>query len=95
MFTPPEGRIFPGITRKTILGLCRELGIQVNVRPIQPSEVLDAEAAFLCGTATEITPISSVEQFDLKPIESGTISHTVFQAFHSLVTERSGSLVIV
>ena len=95
LLTPPEGHVFPGITRRTILALCHELGIPVQERPIKPTELLDADAAFLCGTATEITPIASVEGMALSLPWEQSVSYTIQQSFQSQVTEKSGNLVIV
>ena len=39
LYTPPSGHILPGITRFTILKLCREHGITVLERNIHPLEL--------------------------------------------------------
>lgn len=64
--TPPlGGSILPGITRDTILQLCRHEGIAHEERRLAIDEVVDAIAdgrcseAFGCGTAAVITSISA------------------------------------
>ncbi len=60
LFTPKLGNILPGITRATVLEICKELKVKVTEKDITPEEFYKADHAFFCGTATEITHISSV-----------------------------------
>ncbi|MGQ9838733.1 MAG: branched-chain amino acid transaminase [Cyanobacteriota bacterium] len=55
--------ILEGITRDSILTLARDLGIPTQERPIDKSELLIADEAFLSGTAAKITPIRQIEQY--------------------------------
>ncbi len=64
LFTAPRGHILPGITRDTILQLCRRLGIPVKQVRLLPKDVYDADGAFLAGTAAEV---SGVQSLDKKP----------------------------
>jgi branched-chain amino acid aminotransferase len=69
--TPPvTGSILEGVTRRTVIELLRaELGVAVEERPIDRSEVYLADELFLTGTAAQITPATRV---DHRPIGSGT-----------------------
>jgi branched-chain amino acid aminotransferase len=60
LFTPKLGNILPGITRATVIEICKELKVKVTEKDITPEEFYMADHAFFCGTATEITHISSV-----------------------------------
>jgi len=95
LFTSPEGSIFPGITRSTVLDICRQLDIPVVEKNFRPENLLDADAAFLCGTATEITPIASVEGNKVNVTWEKSISFSIQEAFKSLVLDKSYSYVIV
>ena len=63
---PTSERILDGITRKSLIEVARDLGIEVEVRAITVQEVIDSEAkgelkeAFGCGTAAIIGPISHI-----------------------------------
>ena len=57
--------ILEGITRDSILTLAQDLGIPVIERPVDKSELFIADELFLCGTAAQITPIISVENYTL------------------------------
>ncbi len=63
--------ILEGITRSSIMTLARDLGIQVIERPVDKSELFIADEVFLSGTAAKITPVKSIENYELsksKPI---------------------------
>lgn len=57
--------ILEGITRDSVLTLARDLGIPTQERPVDKSELLIADEAFLTGTAAKITPIRQIEQYVL------------------------------
>ncbi|UYO44337.1 aminotransferase class IV [Rhodopseudomonas palustris] len=53
--------ILESITRDTILRLSRAMGISCEERRVDRTELLIANEVFLCGTAAEVTPISSID----------------------------------
>ncbi len=57
--------ILEGITRDTILTLAKDSGIPAIERPVDKSELFIADELFLCGTAAQMTPIVSVENYRL------------------------------
>lgn len=57
--------ILEGITRDSVLTLARNSGIPVIERPVDKTELMIADEIFLCGTAAQITPILSVENYTL------------------------------
>ncbi|MEW7977562.1 MAG: branched-chain amino acid transaminase [Candidatus Sedimenticola endophacoides] len=69
IYTPDLMSALDGITRQTIMTLCRELGIPVVERRITRDEVYIADEAFFTGSAAEVTPIREV---DNRAIGSGT-----------------------
>ena len=52
--------ILESITRDTLIQLAGIMGLTVTEREINRSELLIADEIFLCGSAAEITPITSV-----------------------------------
>ncbi len=64
---PIGGSILPGITRKSILQLARDKGMEVEERPISVDELFEAYAdgrlteAFGTGTAAVISPVGLME----------------------------------
>jgi len=71
LVTPPvTDDILEGITRQTIVGLARELGIPVAERSIDRTELFIADEIFFCGTGAQVAPCVKV---DGRPVGSGTI----------------------
>lgn len=63
--------ILEGITRDSIITIAKDLGIEVEQREIDKTELFIADEVFLCGTAAKITPVKRVENYHLpaeKPI---------------------------
>jgi branched-chain amino acid aminotransferase len=61
LFTPDLTSALDGITRKTVMSLAAELGIEVVEKRITRDEVYIADEAFFTGTAAEVTPIREVD----------------------------------
>jgi branched-chain amino acid aminotransferase len=95
LVTPPLGNILPGITRETVIHICRELEIAVEERHFKPEELFEADAAFFCGTAAEITPIESVDGHGFQKPWSKSLGRIIQEAYQSVVLDKSYSYVIV
>jgi branched-chain amino acid aminotransferase len=61
LYTPDLTSALDGITRRTIMTLAREVGIEVVEKRITRDEVYIADEAFFTGTAAEVTPIREVD----------------------------------
>lgn len=95
LFTPSLGQIFPGITRKTVMDICKELDLPVQEKKFRPEELLDADGAFFCGTATEIAGIESIEGHTFKKAWKNTLGPIIQEAYKSIVLEKSYNYVIL
>ena len=62
--TPPGTEsILEGITRDSLIHLAHHaLGIEVDQRPIDRTELYSADELFVCGSAAEVTHVSSVDR---------------------------------
>ncbi|TIN18684.1 MAG: branched-chain amino acid aminotransferase, partial [Mesorhizobium sp.] len=56
--TPKPDCFLDGITRRTVIGLAKDSGLEVIERAILPEELEGFEQCFLTGTAAEVTPVS-------------------------------------
>ena len=60
LHTPTPDCFLDGITRRTVIGLAQARGIEVIERVIWPEEMSSFEAAFLTGSAAEVTQIAEI-----------------------------------
>ena len=65
LVTPTTRAALPGITRRTVLEIAAEQGIEAVERDIWPAELHCADGAFVCGSGAGIVPIGS---FDGRPV---------------------------
>jgi len=56
-----DSGILPGITRKNVIGLCRSLGINVEERKVDPSELYEADEVFLTHTSRGVVPVDELD----------------------------------
>ena len=69
--SPVNDRILDGVTRKSIITIAKDKGIDVEERPLSIDEVVDAhktgklEEIFGTGTAVVVLPISSFSYKDV------------------------------
>ena len=66
--------ILMGITRGTIIQLCHDLEIDIQIMNITQEMLLNADEAFFTGTASEITPIRSVDDSSIGNGKPGEIT---------------------
>lgn len=81
--------VLESITRDTILTLAREvLQIPVVERTVNRTELYMCDEAFLCGSAMEITPVYSVDQYEINQGEAGLITARLHQIYLEAVMGR-------
>lgn len=74
LVTPPgTDNILEGIVRQSIIRIAEDLGIPVQIRPIDRTELYIADEVFLCGTGAQISPVASI---DRRLVASGAIGAT-------------------
>lgn len=89
LLTPPlSASILPGITRDTVLTLCRELNIPVQEADIPREMLYLAEEVFFVGTAAEITPLRSIDRIPVGNGKRGPLTERLQQEFFALVEGR-------
>ncbi len=77
--------ILESITRVSIMQLARDLGIEVVERTIDRTELYIADEVFFCGTAAEITPVASVDRYEVGDGKLGPVTTKLEQLFHDIV----------
>ena len=70
--------ILESITRETIIHILQnDLAIEVVERDIDRSELVAADEAFFCGTAWEVTPITSIDRLLLGDGQPGPLTRQI------------------
>ena len=58
--------ILEGITRDSVITIAKDMGITVEERAIDKTELLIADEVFFSGTAAKVTPVKQVESYYLE-----------------------------
>lgn len=87
ILTPPvSDDILEGVTRRAIIGLAGDLGIPVEVRSIDRSELYVCDEIFLCGTGVQVSPVIEIDHRKVGAAgEIGPISRAISQRYFAAV----------
>ena len=88
LFTPKTGNILPGITRATVIELCKDLEIELTEGAFLLEDLANADSAFLCGTAAEIIGLQSLEKKNFPKNWNETLGKKLQIAYKNLVLEK-------
>ena len=78
-----------GITRNTVLHICKDLGLELVQKRITRDEVYIADEAFFTGTAAEVTPIRELDRVEIGSGSRGPITEKIQSAFFDIVNGRN------
>ena len=94
-----NGSILPGITRNSVLQLCRDWGYEVEERKISADELLEAQAngtleeCFGTGTAAVISPVGKLRyKDDVMTINGGSIGPVSQKLYDTITGIQTGIL---
>lgn len=79
------GTILPGVTRKSVIELARDLGYEVMERKVSVEELLEADEVFCTGTAVGISAVGSVT-YKNKSVNFKTGADNVTKKLYDLIT---------
>jgi branched-chain amino acid aminotransferase len=87
LITPDlSASILPGITRHSIIEIAQGLGYAVHERQVIRSDLYIADEVFMCGTAAEVTPVRSIDDYEIGP--PGPVTKKIQSAFFDIVRGR-------
>jgi branched-chain amino acid aminotransferase len=87
--TNTTDNILQGITRDTIIQLAKEvMGLEVQERVINRTELYVADEAFYCGTGAQVSPIVSIDNRDLGNGKIGAVSTELQKLYFDVVKGR-------
>jgi len=75
VFSPAlEGSALRGVTRDAVLTLAEDMGMEVRVEAIAREDLYTSDELFFTGTASEVTPIRSVDRISVGNGGAGPIT---------------------
>ena len=77
--------ILHGITRGRLIGLCADLGIEVEQRDITPFELRTADEVFLAGTKSEILAVGAIGGAKIGDGGVGPLTRRLYQEYSRVV----------
>lgn len=84
-----DGTNLTGITRDSVIQICRELELDVREGQIPREALYTADELFFTGTATEVTPIRSVDKIPIGEGKAGPITLRIQRRFMEVVQGKS------
>ncbi|MBT7280483.1 MAG: branched-chain amino acid aminotransferase [Rhodobiaceae bacterium] len=82
LHTPTPDCFLDGITRRTVMDLARQRGLEIMERAIMPDELEGFSECFITGTAAEVTPVSEIGPYRFTPSD---ISKNLMADYSKLV----------
>jgi branched-chain amino acid aminotransferase len=82
-----------GITRKTVLMIAADLGIEVIQKRITRDECYIADEMFFSGTAAEITPIREIDRITVGQGVRGPITEKIQKSFFNITSGKNPKYV--
>ena len=83
--TTKADNILVGITRNTVMELAKDLGLEVEERNVDRTELYIADEAFYCGTGAQISPIVSIDNRKLGDGKVGPVSKELQNLYFDVV----------
>ncbi|HKY91070.1 MAG TPA: branched-chain amino acid transaminase [Nevskiaceae bacterium] len=85
LHTPDLNACLDGITRRTVIQLARDFGLNIYERRITRDELYVCDEAFFTGTAAEVTPIREIDNRPVGAGSRGPITQKLQAAYLKLV----------
>ncbi len=85
LYTPPaSASILSGLTRDTVMILAKEMGYEIREELISRESLYLADEFFMCGTASEIVAVRSVDGITVGTGKMGDVTRKIQNAFFGL-----------
>lgn len=89
LHTPCLTSCLDGITRRTVIQLATDMGIDYIERQITRDEFYVADEAFFCGTAAEVVPIQSLDDRIIGTGKCGPLTKKLQDAYFDCVMGKN------
>ena len=82
LITPPlSSSVLESITRACVFELAADANLNVMERQIDRTELYISDEVFLCGSAVEISPLVSIDQYAIGDATPGPISRLILKKY--------------
>jgi len=89
VYTPPlHACILPGITRNSVIQLCKDLGIPLVQEMLNREFLYLSDEVFFTGSAAEITPIRTIDKIQIGEGKAGPITKKLQKYFFDIIEGR-------
>jgi branched-chain amino acid aminotransferase len=83
-----DGTNLTGITRDSVIRIAADLGIEVREGPVAREALYTADELFFTGTASEVTPIRSVDKIPVGAGQAGPVTLSIQKKFMDIAQGR-------
>ncbi len=80
-----DTNILPGITRRTVLDICRDSGIPAREECFKIETLIKADEVFITNSLMEIMPVSVIEDNKIGKVTPGEITQQLMGAYKGLI----------
>lgn len=87
LYTPAEGTVLKGISRKSILEMAPLLGIKTVEKRLPPEILLEADEIFLSSTGGRVQPVRKIDDRVLTKTP-GQVTQQLMEAFEKIYMDR-------
>ena len=89
IYTPKKDHCLNGITRKSVITIAKDFGINVIEKDITYDEACSADETFFTGTAVEITPITKIDSHKIGDGLRGPITRKLQETYGLIVSGQN------
>ena len=82
---PATDNILEGIVRSSVMRIATDLGVEVEIRSIDRTELYICDEMFMCGTGVQISPVTSVDRREVGTGEIGPITKRISKIYFDAV----------
>ena len=86
-----KSSILLGITRDSLIQICSNINIKVNIENLTTEMLINADEVFFSGTASEVTPVCSVDENIIGTGAPGEITMTLQDIYMNIVRGENSS----
>lgn len=90
IYTAPLYQVLEGITRKKVVQLAHDNGIECVEQPIRVEEICTLDGAFITGTSPKVLPVSRIGKVAFKGIPQTT--KKLIEAYNKLIRDFLDSI---